>query len=265
MPRTHSFIVLGSLMQFNEKSLSLLHLNLYVDCMPVDNLKPLDSEQVNRILAHALNIDVLRQNQSLDTSSLLLQYNLNHMRTLNQLTMVHLLKKQTSDIKSANPFSLDSGVFANAESVFPARALFSFSVENSFEDKVKAFKFASLWNKMEAINIMLQIQSEIYGLDKHTFFFTPEKTMRIEEFVMNQQTSSNSIMMIIKETWITAVTTSVKNNLKDVKKVTFYSHCCLCTAHLTRCDDRAGSTQKSQTWRCTIFPSFASFFCASIS
>lgn len=194
-------------------------LNLYVDCMPVDNLKPLDSEQVNRILSHALNIESLRQHQTLDTSSLLLQYNLNHMRTLNQLTMIHLLRKQASDVKSANPFSFDPELLAENMNVFPPRNQIRIVSENSFEDKVKAFKFASLWNKLEAIHIMLQIQSENTALDRSTFFFTPEKTMRIEEFVMNQQTSSNAILLTIKDNWVSAVTASVKNNLKDVKKV----------------------------------------------
>eukprot|EP01042_Synura_sphagnicola_P027383 gene27383-35366_t len=71
-----------------------LALSLYVDCMPVDNLKPLDSEQVTRILANAINTDKLRSNSMLDTSSLLQQYNLNHMRSLNQMMFVQLLRKQ---------------------------------------------------------------------------------------------------------------------------------------------------------------------------
>ena len=68
-----------------------LALNLYVDCMPVDNLKPLDSEQVNRVLDNAINMQAMRNNPLLDTSSLLQQYNLNHMRTLNQLILVKLM------------------------------------------------------------------------------------------------------------------------------------------------------------------------------
>ncbi|RYG69889.1 hypothetical protein EON64_01625 [archaeon] len=80
-------------------------LSLYVDCMPVDNLKPLDSEQVNRILSIALNMEKLRQNPLLDTSSLLQQYNLNHMRTMNQMILVNLLKKQSKQMKMVKAVS----------------------------------------------------------------------------------------------------------------------------------------------------------------
>ena len=50
--------------------------------------------QVNRVLSNAINTMKLRANNSLDTSSLLQQYNLNHMRTLNQLILVNMLVKQ---------------------------------------------------------------------------------------------------------------------------------------------------------------------------
>ena len=46
-----------------------LRYSLYVDCMPTEDLKPLNSEQVTRILNSAINTDTLKQS-NLDTTGL---------------------------------------------------------------------------------------------------------------------------------------------------------------------------------------------------
>ena len=65
-----------------------LALNLYVDCMPTDGLREMDSEQANRILVNAINTEKLRRNAMLDTSAILQQFNMNHKRTLNQMILL---------------------------------------------------------------------------------------------------------------------------------------------------------------------------------
>ena len=39
-----------------------------------------------------------------------------------------------------------------------------------------------------------------------SFFSTPEKTQRIEEFTMNQQASNNAVTAAVKDTWLNAIT-----------------------------------------------------------
>ena len=193
-------------------------MNMYVDCMPVDNLKPLDSEQVNRILGNAINTPKLRANNMLDTSSLLQQYNLNHMRCLNQLILVNMLQKNQKDVQMVRAVSVDPNLFTPASGVFPPRPDIIIETETPLEDRAKSFKFGSLWNKLESLHIMLQIQADTTNLDRVSFFSTPEKTQRIEEFVMNQQAANNSVVAAVKDTWLNAVTGTVKHHLKDVKK-----------------------------------------------
>jgi len=193
-------------------------MNLYVDCMPVDNLKPLDSEQVNRVLVNAINTTKLRANTMLDTSSLLQQYNLNHMRTLNQLIFVNLLHKQQKDVQMVKAVSVDHTLFQHASAVFLPRKDIIVETDSPFEERSRSFKFGSLWNKLESLHILLQIQSDTMNLDKVSFFSPPEKTQRIEEFVMNQQASNNSLVSAVKDTWLNAITGTVRHNLKDVKK-----------------------------------------------
>jgi hypothetical protein len=58
--------------------------SLYIDSMPTDEIQPLDTEQVNRVLVLALNTRKLKQN-ALDTTSLLNEVNIDYARTMNKI------------------------------------------------------------------------------------------------------------------------------------------------------------------------------------
>jgi dynein heavy chain len=204
--------------KLKNRTTASLALNLYVDCMPVDNLKPLDSEQVNRILQKSLTIEKLRNNSMLDTSSLLQQYNLNHMRTLNQLIFVSLLKKQPKNIQMVNAVSTDPTLFTEPNLIFPQRPKLVVDTDCDFEDILRTFKFQSLWSKPEAMNTLLQIQAESLVMDKATFFSIPEKSLRLEEFNSNQTAAIAGLNNLVRDQWTNNVTLAIKNNLKDVKK-----------------------------------------------
>ena len=201
-----------------KRTADTIALNLYVDCMPVDNLKPLDSEQVNRILENAINMNKLRQNSMLDTSSLLQQYNLNHMRAMNQLIFINLMYKQKKNLDMVRCASVNPELFQSPKNIFTQRKNINITSDISLIERSNTFKFSSLWNKMEAMYIIYQIQIENLSLEKASFFFQPEKPQRLEEFITNQTTSGHSLSILIKETWVNSITTSVKNNLKEVKK-----------------------------------------------
>jgi dynein heavy chain len=178
------------LLYMRDRTAAGLALNLYVDCMPVDNLKPLDSEQVTRILANAINTDKLRSNSMLDTSSLLQQYNLNHMRSLNQMMFVDLLRKQRKNMESVKSASTDATLFPSLNEVFIFREKLIVEAEAPFEERFRIFKFASLLSKPEAMHILQQIQIDNIPLEKISFFSSPEKSMRLEEFNTNHQAAA---------------------------------------------------------------------------
>jgi dynein heavy chain len=197
---------------------STMSLNFYVDCMPVDNLKPLLSEQVSRILLIAVNNDKLRNNTQLDTSTILQHYNLNHMRTLNQLIFINMMTKKQKETNMVNPNSNDMTLFVNPDLIF--RPIFDTPIPTdvTFDEKIKLFKFNSLWNNLESIKIIYQIQVENVNLEKPEFFFTPEKSVRVDDFNLSQISQGNILFQLVKETWVNAVTQSVRYQLKDVKK-----------------------------------------------
>ena len=197
---------------------SKLALNLYVDSMPVDNLRPLNSTQVNRILGLAVNTDALRTNTALDTATFIQQFNLNHMRTINRLIFINILTKYPSDVNMMHTICSNPELFEFPQEMFPnSKPIFSNS-ENSFTEKLQSFRFNSLWSKKESISIVYAIQTENFNLEKTGFLTFPDKSMKVEEFNMTMQLSTAALSTCLKETWINAITHAVRFNLKDVKK-----------------------------------------------
>ena len=197
---------------------SKIGLSLYVDCMPVDDLKPLDAEQVNRIIQSAVNMSALRNNGQLDTTAIIQQYNLNHMRTLNLLILSKKLKSSLNEVKNVKSVSIDYTLLEDESSPYIGRISNHSIAEYNYPEKEQSFKFNSLWNRVEAIRIISQIQVENFNLEKGNFFAVPEKTVRMEEFSLNQQGSSSSLTQNIREVWVNTVTQSVRTHLKDVRK-----------------------------------------------
>ena len=198
-----------------------ISLNLYTDCMPMENLNPLDSESVNRVLEKAINTEVLRRNAMLDTSSVLQQYNLNHMRTMNQIIFADIMAKREEDVRSVHSNSYDAQLLkslASPDAFSKNKGLVRTDAEQSIGEKIKAFRFASLTSTNEVNTIMLSIQNEVVGLNRQSFFMNPDKSMRIEEFSLTQQTQATAMAQAVREGWLNSITNAVRNNLKEIKK-----------------------------------------------
>lgn len=58
--------------------------SLYIDSMPVDDLPQLTTEVINRMLGYALNSKKLK-GRLMDTSQLINEINLEHMRAMNKI------------------------------------------------------------------------------------------------------------------------------------------------------------------------------------
>ena len=202
----------------DKRAQELMALNLYADCMPVDNLKPLDSEQVNRILENSMNVEKLRANTALDSISLLQQYNLSHMRTLNKLVLIRKMCTQASELKMVQCASVDCELLEEVWHVSGASSRSDIPDNFGFSERQKSFKFNSLLSKSEAISIVAQVQKDNYNIKRGTFFSVPEKTVRLEEFTLTQQNALTTSTTQIKDIWLNSVTATVRRYLKDVKK-----------------------------------------------
>jgi dynein heavy chain len=207
---------LKSIMLTRQKVHETFALNLYVDNMPMDNIKSLDSEQVNRIVKNALSVRPLAADSSIDTSADLQQCNTNHIRTLNKLIFVGIISSRVKEIASVSTISVDTSLFPVPRPM--SIDLIQVPYDVSFSERMRQFMFNSLWNKVEVIAIVRHIQSEICNLDTASFYAIPEKTIRVEEFSVVQSGSCVSLSQFLRETWTHTIVNSIRSNLKDVQK-----------------------------------------------
>ena len=63
---------------------AVIKYNLYVDCMPSEELGQLDAEQISRVIARAMSTKEMQRND-FDTSTLLNEINVDFARTMNKI------------------------------------------------------------------------------------------------------------------------------------------------------------------------------------
>ena len=214
-PQRYSDRIMAALMS-KATARNMFALQLYVDCMPVDFLRPLEPEQVNRILEKALSTSS-RNSSSGDPNLIVEQYNLNHMRTMNQLILTHKMRTQPKEISTLHPLCKDPSLFESLLRMKDIHRIEDYP-NAAFLEVSEAIKFNSAWNRRETISIMQQVQIENLGLEKSQLFQVPEKTVRAEEFASYQQTSLNQVGQFVRETWLANVTQAMVENLKNIKK-----------------------------------------------
>lgn len=95
-----------------------LAFELCVDSMPVEDVPQLTTEQVNRVLAWALNTHKL-QEKLMDTSSLINEANLEHARTLNKVMLQALVAARE---EAATDAAAAGQGCAAAEQLLPIKA-----------------------------------------------------------------------------------------------------------------------------------------------
>jgi dynein heavy chain len=146
---------------------------LYVDSMPTDEIAPLDTEQVNRILQLALNTKKLKQN-ALDTTSLLNEVNIDYARTMNKIIFDVNLKDpaQAPLRQSLKLATIGTDVVVHngmRESPYLGVVPVPF---HDFPKHFSDFCFHSFYTKLEAINALVKVNGECLKLQKSNIFHT---------------------------------------------------------------------------------------------
>ncbi|KAG1679690.1 hypothetical protein FOA52_006209 [Chlamydomonas sp. UWO 241] len=163
---------------------SLLRYNLYVDSMPLDDLPPLTSEQINRMLGFALNSKRLRD-KLMDTSQLISEVNMEYARTMNKVIFDETLKRGSSGCPA--PLVALPEVFpADARRPAPSHGtvqLPSYDFPQTFSE----FSFRSLNTKGEVIGALGKVKAECTKVSKMSLFATNHtKSLRLDEFEQGQ-------------------------------------------------------------------------------
>lgn len=143
-----------------------LAFELCVDSMPVEDVPQLTTEQVNRVLAWALNTQKL-QEKLMDTSGLINEANLEHARTLNKVLLQALAAAR--EAAAADAAAAGQGCAA-AEQLLaitvppctprPVPARVEMPPGNDFKEQLSEFAFKTLLTRPEVINALGKIRQE---------------------------------------------------------------------------------------------------------
>jgi dynein heavy chain len=142
-----------------------LAFELCVDSMPVEDVPQLTTEQVNRVLAWALNTQKL-QEKLMDTSSLINEANLEHARTLNKVMLQALVAARET---AADAAAAGQGCAA-AEQLLPvtvppatsspAPTRVEMPAGYDFKEQLSEFAFKTLLTRPEVISALSKIRQE---------------------------------------------------------------------------------------------------------
>lgn len=148
---------------------ALLAFELCVDSMPVEDVPQLTTEQVNRVLAWALNSQML-QEKLMDTSSLINEANLEHARTLNKVMLQALVAAREAAAEDAAaagqgcaaaeqllPIQVPPSVVSSPA---PASATVQMPSDYNFREQLSEFAFKTLLTRPEVIQALSKIRLE---------------------------------------------------------------------------------------------------------
>eukprot|EP00163_Fabomonas_tropica_P031148 TRINITY_DN730_c1_g1_i6.p1 TRINITY_DN730_c1_g1~~TRINITY_DN730_c1_g1_i6.p1 ORF type:complete len:4200 (+),score=1431.71 TRINITY_DN730_c1_g1_i6:1002-12602(+) len=198
---------------------ALLRYNLYVDSMPTDEIPPLDSTQIKRIMSSALNVKRLK-GKRLDTSMLVKEINKDYARTMNKIIFDMNYKDPNQadlfDSLALPPLPEDEDVPEFGTVRIP---------DHNFPEQFSEFTFHSFLTKPEVINAIVKVRGEcnrIQSLNLFNTFFT--KSVRMDEFEQMQYQANHQVVNNLKESWVTTLKNAIKNSLRAVGKGWFNLH-----------------------------------------
>eukprot|EP00899_Mesostigma_viride_P012150 jgi/Mesvir1/20936/Mv08007-RA.1 len=204
-----------------------LRYNLYVDCMPVEDIPLLTTEQINRMLGYALNSKKLRD-KLMDTSALIHEVNTEYARSLCKIVFdgafardgpagsnrLFLKSKEQQDMLVSIPHGLPE-----EEKKPPVlRGTVEVPLYN-FQEQFGELCFHSCLTKLEVITINVKVKVECHKIVKMSLFnFACTKSLRLEEFEQMQMQASDQVANHLKESWVINLRNLVRNTFKDVGK-----------------------------------------------
>ena len=134
---------------------SCIRYNLYVDCMPAEELGGLDAEQVNRVLSRAISTNAMRENE-FDTSTLLNEINVDYSRTMNKIIFdANMLIPENKHI--VETLTLPS--IEKKTTKVPEKGVVAVT-QYDLEERFKSFVFGTFLVQPEVVYVLERVQQQ---------------------------------------------------------------------------------------------------------
>ncbi|GMI07902.1 hypothetical protein TrRE_jg5473 [Triparma retinervis] len=201
--------------------------NIYMDFMPLEDMKHLDNEQMNRIKSSAFKSRQLKKSD-INPTQIIAEINMDFTRTMNGIVLMHKALSASQPASSASSsnsgaaemLTMLSSIVEPPEPPAPSPESGLFKIPAySFTEAKTAFCFNSFLTKSEIIKAVVQVRKESTKVTSSLKMFNlSTKSTRIDEFASSQNAAINAAGLYLKDTWTGAVISHVKSQLKDVQK-----------------------------------------------
>jgi dynein heavy chain len=200
----------------------MIRYNLYVDCMPTDDVGSLNSEQVRRVVESAISSGKLK-GADLDTSLLVSEVSTDYSRTMNKIIF------DANVAASQGGGSGGSGAamsMASSLQLPPAPHIppppEQGCVDAGYDDfkrKFSALAFATFLTKPEVITALSIVQEECEKITKTRIFnVSIKRSLDIDEFVNSQTAINKMVARQVNDDWTHSITSTLRNSLQSCGK-----------------------------------------------
>ena len=202
--------------------------SLYVECMPTEELPPIEKERISRMLGLALNTERLKERQ-LNASSLISEVNVEYGRCMSSIIFqqrAEAYAKSLDEVRlTQSPAPSGDLMFAGFTLVEPPQkkpapelAVVEIPAHECLDQK-RGFAFHTLLSKPEIISCTQKIRTECNKVVGLSLFATSmTKSVSDEEYKAAQDAALTTTVSYLKEAWTSTLKSAVRNSLKEVGK-----------------------------------------------
>ncbi|KAH9093104.1 hypothetical protein Ae201684P_008767 [Aphanomyces euteiches] len=191
--------------------------NIYIDCMPSDDLHKLGTENVNKILKLASVPFVAKGVSVPETSRLVSEVHTDYLRTMSRIVFEH---QQKHKLSSSLDFAL---VRPQDDDCNKRRRLMVDHQEIAppidYADQFIGFSFQTFLTSPETLSAVTKVNEECYRmLCMDIFALKTTRSLKLEEFQQRQNTQERTIHKIVHDDWPSKLTHAIKTSLIHVGK-----------------------------------------------
>ena len=201
--------------------MATIRYNLYIDCMPTDDIPALDSDQLNRVLALAFRTPQLGSKEALDTRSLISEVNLDYSRTMNKIIFDMNAHDGAGVFPELPPRAPEQPLPPATGTVPLALAELDVHVDNppDFAAQLKSFSFQTLMGRPETCAVIEKVADACSQLLGVTLFSVDvSQPQHLAEFQAQQAGCLKDSVSFINDKWCAVIKKHFENELGNVTK-----------------------------------------------
>ncbi|DBA03742.1 TPA: hypothetical protein N0F65_004159 [Lagenidium giganteum] len=200
-----------------------LRKNMYIDCMPMEELHKLGNESLNKIVRMA-TVNFHGKNHRIpDTTRIIHEIQLDYLRTGSRVVFEHHQREKR------NPEVFDS--FLTGDEEAPNKPCSRITCNSArivaepvdYADQFIGFSFQTFLTSPEALAALIKVNEECYRvLQLELFSVKSGRSLKLEEFQQRQQSLERAVLKTINEEWPNKVASIIKASLANVGKGWYY-------------------------------------------